>query len=193
MPNKFVTKLKYVEQFTVNPGAAGVTGVHTFCANGIYDPNLTGVGHQPRGLDEMFKFYQHGTVIGSKIKLRWDNSDPSNNVLVGINLRSNTTTSSDPNDYMEQSNGLFKMSSIETGSHDTGVLSYKFNNKFLGVSKPLSEADLRNTTAANPTEQAVYHVWCADAVGTNDPSSLICVVEIEYIVVFTERKDLTQS
>ena len=65
--SKVKTKLRYVEYFTLNPAAAGLPATHVFSANGLYDPNITGVGHQPRGFDQLMALYDHYYVSRSKI------------------------------------------------------------------------------------------------------------------------------
>ena len=42
-----------------------------FVANGAFDPNLTGVGHQPRGFDQFMAGYETFTVTGSKISVNF--------------------------------------------------------------------------------------------------------------------------
>lgn len=48
----FKSHNRYVEGFIdLNPGALGSNAPYTFSANGLYDPNITGSGHQPIGFD----------------------------------------------------------------------------------------------------------------------------------------------
>ena len=66
VPLKMAATLLYSDQITLNP-AAGTVSKHVFSANGLFDPNITGVGHQPRGFDQYMALYNHYTVIGARI------------------------------------------------------------------------------------------------------------------------------
>jgi hypothetical protein len=61
--------MRYTEYLELDPTNAGAIEIHQFRANSIYDPNLTGAGHQPLGHDQWQTFYDRYTVIGSKINI----------------------------------------------------------------------------------------------------------------------------
>ena len=67
MPCSFATKLTYSSNVSINPGAAGTPAAYVYRANGLYDPDLTGGGHQPRGYDQFTPMYNHWTVVGAKV------------------------------------------------------------------------------------------------------------------------------
>lgn len=52
--------LPYFETgLSINPAAGGVVGSYVFQINGPYDPNVTGIGHQPLGFDQLMLMYEH--------------------------------------------------------------------------------------------------------------------------------------
>ena len=56
-PQSISTKLRYVEK--INMGSIGASSnvvQNQFIANGAYDPNFTGTGHQPRGFDQFNEY-----------------------------------------------------------------------------------------------------------------------------------------
>ena len=55
-PNTKTLNLRYVENFTLNPGVLGAT-VNVFSMNGLFDPNITGIGHQPMYFDNYMAIY----------------------------------------------------------------------------------------------------------------------------------------
>ena len=59
-------QLRYSQTVTINPGI-GTCGVYKFRANSIFDPDYTGIGHQPYGHDNLESIYQHYTVDSSTI------------------------------------------------------------------------------------------------------------------------------
>eukprot|EP01083_Nonionella_stella_P137797 419284_1 len=58
--------LRYVDQVTITP-VAGTVGFHTFRANSIYDPDYTGVGHQPLNHDILADKYGSYVVTKSQV------------------------------------------------------------------------------------------------------------------------------
>lgn len=62
LPSSITTKLKYTDEFTLTPGAAGSVATYLFNLNSLYDPNRTGTGHQPYGFDQLAAWYQRYRV-----------------------------------------------------------------------------------------------------------------------------------
>lgn len=191
IPTTFKTKMRYSEAVTLNPGAGGACSVYTAAANGLWDVSISGVGHQPRGWDEIIPLYNHAIVIGSKIKVEFLNRDGAAAQLVGIALRSGSATEVDPNNYLEGGHVTYKTLN-STGGADKATMDMTFSNSFLGISDPLSTAIVRNSDSANPTELGVYHVFAANPWGT-DSGAVQVLVTVEYVVVFTEPKVPIQS
>lgn len=61
LPARYITKHKYAEAVTVS--AIGM-GTYVWNLNSIWDPNRTGVGHQPYAYDQMSNLYNRYRVIG---------------------------------------------------------------------------------------------------------------------------------
>ncbi len=196
LPTKFTTKLKYVEEISLNPPAGGVMLAHYFSANGLFDPNVTGTGHQPMGFDQLMLFYDHYTVIGAKINVRAKNDDPSINCVFGVDITDTNTSLSTFNisRYLENGRKNWRYLGYDTTSANSGNITYKVNPaKYLGRSNPLSEPQLKGSATTNPAEEAFFQI----AVGSpqsRDGTFVDMVVSIEYLVVFTEPKsNLAQS
>ena len=64
-PQSMRTKLRYATRVDFVPTGTTVVS-KTFLANGLYDPDTTVGGHQPRGFDEFMAAYTTFTVQGSK-------------------------------------------------------------------------------------------------------------------------------
>lgn len=191
LPLSFKTTLRYCDTDVLNPGA-GTIDTDTYGANCLWDPFLGAGGHQPRGWDELIALYNHCTVIGSRIAVQWANEDPNNSMVVGIALRAGTNTETSINDYIEQGNCTYSILGSRDGGGEVKTSHYKFNNKFLGISHPMSETALRNNISSNPSELATYQLFAGSPVGT-DTSPCQYQLTIEYRVVFTEPKAVIQS
>lgn len=186
------TLLRYCEyRFTLDPGLV-TAHQKVYSANGMWDPNFSGGGHQPLGFDQLMAMYNHYTVIGAKIAVRMFGIDSTYEGLLSIHLQSNSSAPPNIEQLIENGSVAYKF----IGSRDSGTtaaLTLKCNPaKYLGRSKPLSDPQLKGTATANPDEQ-VYFVISADAPSGTDISGMYGICSIEYLAVFHEPKLLAQS
>lgn len=89
IPRQQTRKLVYVDKFSRNAGSAAAVSYY-FSANSLFDPDRTGIGHQPMGFDQLMDLYDHFTVIGAKLTLKALSSagdSPEINQIVTIKLR----------------------------------------------------------------------------------------------------------
>ncbi len=183
-------KMRYVNRITIDPAAGGM-GVQVFAANGMFDPDITGGGHQPRGFDNLMPLYNHYTVIGSKLTVSSANiATQASGALLGVSLQDTTLVLGNVNDYLEDysSTNIFGIASAE--SHIT--LSMDFSNKkFLGPN-PLAD-DRKGTVTSNPVESAFYHIYFAPVDVGIDLSIRSFLVVIDYIALLTEPNQPGQS
>ncbi len=193
------TVLRYCEYVSVNP-AAGVVADYIFCANGLYDPNYSGTGHQPLGFDQWMTFYDHYHVVGSKMKVTVIPSDTTaaNAALFGgivVRDSNSSLTGADSTLMLEQmtvGTGVCKQIPLvyDRGTVLTANYSY---SKFHGVTDLLASSVLRGDASNNPTEQAYYHVWVGPLSAGLDGPATIFLVEMEFDTIFSEPKLIAQS
>lgn len=62
-PDRLIVKLPYSENIVLSTGTSGQGMTYTWNLNSIYDPNRTGVGHQPLGYDQWNTFYNKYRVF----------------------------------------------------------------------------------------------------------------------------------
>lgn len=190
LPKVFKTKLRYSTSVQINAFTSHTTGVHVFSCNGIYDPDVTGTGHQPRGFDQLMPMFDHYRVLASRIMVRFFNSDATNPQVGGIAIRDSTTTESTLYNYTEQ--GTVK--TVPIGTQDTSIKTLRMGvapHKWLGLS--YKEDSLKGTSSTQPSEQCYYHVFAASPDSSVDPAAVNLNIEIDYLVQFIEPKDLTAS
>ncbi len=191
---KKLWKTRYTDRITLNPGVAGTVATHIFSANGLFDPDITGVGHQPNAFDQLVgTLYDHAVVIGAQITIMAANTDATNSQFVGCMLADATTLITDPNIVMENGNVKFKqMTALGSGGNKTQITAKINPNKFLGHSMPLSDDVLKNDVASNPAEQAYFHVVAWPTQG-NNTDVVECMIIIDYVCVLLEPKKLGLS
>lgn len=181
--------MTYYEINSVSTGAV-TAGSYVYSANGLYDPNITGAGHQAMGFDQLMVMYDHYTVTGAKITVNVSN-DTGLPIVFAIQVSDSPTPLTVPGQIVE--NGILTYGTTTSSMQGkTQFIATVGIEKFMGRPGILSEDDFRGSVAANPVEQVYFilYAWNINSVNLNP---LAIDVLIEYSVVLTEPKRLTQS
>lgn len=191
-PDKLMTTMRYFEWAPLT--AAGTTEARYFVkANGIYDANTTGSGHQPLGYDQFTPIYNHWVVTGARIKAtftyRDEVSDVVHPIVVGIyddDDGTNTLTYS----ALAEGTDRTKVGVLTTNTDKVVLYSSWKNAKTFGPAT-VSDPSQRGSATADPSET---HQWCLWVYNVGNTSHTLNVVyDIEYQVTWFERKDLASS
>lgn len=177
-------------------GSVGVVNGDVWSANGLFDPDITGTGHQPIGFDQMMAVYEHYTVIRSKITCTFiNNSDDP--VRVAIMLSPDSTILTDTSRIME--NGLIKTAVMDskdgTGQRITTLTLDCDIKKQMGrksYKDLLDDENLRGDSAANPVEQTYFIVLTWGAFAASD-ANVLYDCSISYDSIYTEPRKLAIS
>lgn len=192
MPDSLLMSHRYVETISLTPSVVAVKNL--FAANGLYDPNITGVGHQPLGTDQMAPFYDHYTVVGSKISLRTTTigTEAGASIALGCFLSDGSTPVITYDTVAEQGKGKYIIAA--SGGEASKKLSLGFSPKrFFGVKDISADHRLKGVVdTSNPSELAYFCVWAQSMTG-GATSAFNVIVQIDYTVKYTERKSLAQS
>lgn len=189
-PLKYKATLTYsaTQGVSINPGVAGAVGSYLFRANSLYDPDVTSVGHQPMGFDQIMSVYDHYYVIGSRITVSWNNGDTTYQQIAGIYLADSQTIPTTAEEIIENSKGVYCLLQPSPGAGSTCTLYLKYSpRKFFGTKTKLDNDEQRGTSSSNPAEDVYYVLWGAPNFAA-DSTALGGVVRIEYLCVFTEPK-----
>lgn len=191
-PERALTKLKYVSQTSLNPGLT-LPAIHMFSANNIFDPDFTGVGHQPLGYDQYAALYEQYHVRQAYAKVTFmaaDNDDAGSKNAVLCTL----TLKNDPNEARSHVAIMEDPDSTTGCLHGDGpgtiVLTkfYSEKNMFPNDKRHNTHSDINS----GPPEQTYFELVTKGNFGT-DAGSINILVEITYMVEFYERKDLEAS
>jgi hypothetical protein len=128
------------------------TGVlFRFRLNGMYDPDVTGSGHQPYFFDQVKAVYLNYLVRTAHVNLTW--SDPTaDGVWVGWSIHPGSTSNDDPStlqlqDFLERPN--FKVAPLNNTGAQTVTLRQSVPiHTVLGLSKIQYEGDVGTNGAA---------------------------------------------
>lgn len=184
-PAVYKAKLRYnsFPQITAQP--AGVAGLYKFRANSVFDPDQTGVGHQPYGRDTLASLYNHYVVDSAVITVSPIGSCTGK--VYGITVADDSASSLDYSVLLEQKGNT---SAIGTagGTGNQAQIMARYNRftqwpVFVDTSAPVG---------SNPDEEIYFTIWMADITDqVNDQVKF--QVQIEYNVTFYEPKELAIS
>lgn len=190
-PARFKAILRYADTYTLN-STSGAVASQVISCNGLYDPDITGTGHQPAGFDQMMLSYEHYVGLNARITATFhcNTNGAYPNCAVSVNAASTPVTvinqlMEDGYIITERMMGLAVVGSIRTLETRCNVA------KFCGVDDIMDNDDYRGTSAANPGEQAYFilQTWSTE----NVTSSCSVDVVVEYEAMFIEPKRITQS
>ncbi len=184
---------------TITVAGAGLVTSKFFTANGLYDPDISGTGHQPIGFDQMMLMYNQFTVLRSSITCRFTNDGTP--AIVGLYLSPDTTAITDPIRLME--NGLITTALVDAASASSGSgqrqVELKLNcdvARYFGRPRGrgiLNDVDLQGTAASNPTEQVYFGVCVWAGRQSTDTPTVYFDVLLKYDTVYFEPRKLTVS
>lgn len=192
--NKQLVTLRYSEIIPLTGAAAGVGIAHSFRANSIFDPNYSGVGHQPMGHDEWATFYNHYHVRSSRIKCQLVNQEQSGGepVVFWVELAAAGAATVDPTIAIERGRAAWKCVGQQTDTIAAPINNEYDAVKFFGKSMANQTSQIAKF-GSNPTEDVYFHVGYGPLSSAATPRLWQLLVVLEYDCVFTEPIDLLQS
>lgn len=215
-PQSMRTKLRYATRVEFVPTGTTVVS-KTFLANGLFDPDTTVGGHQPRGFDEFMAAYTTFTVQGSRAScsFMYEGYDGPSVIAAPGNLVKTVTTGDGQPALTPMICGLHKgVDAIGSGTGQEQIEKDRTTWSFINgqtrhatLRQKLSVADFygkhaltgaegyTGSDAADPTEQVYWSVWCGRVSDDypQEQTKVVGYLVIEYDVVFTEPKSLTKS
>ena len=186
------TKLTYYDVATISTGA-GAAGTRVYSTNGLYDPDITGTGHQPMPFDQLMLSFEHYVVTRAKMIVSFKATSTTNTTAVAISLNSGTTAITDYQRLAE--NGVLVRDRLGMYPYEGSIKALSLPcdvAKFGGVRTLRDNPSYEGSVAANPTEQSYFHIsaWNPDTVSSID---VICEIWIEYEAIFREPRKNSQS
>jgi len=160
--------------------------------NGLYDPNITGTGHQPDGFDQMMIFYEHYVVTHAKITVNFRNSSATTPMSVAISLNSSPTPITDFTQLSES--GYLVRDCLGTLGSGANIKTLTMScdlSRFAGVPQLRDDPVYRGDVASNPTEQTYFNISVWDVLGSS--IAVTCETLIEYTSWFVEPRKITTS
>lgn len=201
-PRELTTQLTYAENFTLS-STTGIPATYLFSANGLYDPNVTGTGSQPRFFDTLCGAnnttapYNNYRVYAGKITVEvipTGSDSTSMRGFIGVGLYNTTATG--PSTLAEMRMRVdykTRFLGYWSGGHDVARISRYADFKTLfGIKDMKDDPNVVGDSTANPSKSARWAVtYCpSDESSSRDVKVL---VKIRYYVSFFDRNDVADS
>jgi len=193
-PVRLTRTLRYNQSNIIDVGNFGINA-QVFRANSLFDPDLTGTGHQPNGFDALMAAYNHFTVLSCKIRVRTiqcasggGTIEPGGIVIAWSDSGTFIASQTDHALCLEHRNVL---ASSFYGSSNLPTLPPPLEAQInipRVLQKPASQiidaANYRGTAAANPTEGYFFEIGLFSL--SSNPGAITILSELEFNAVFTE-------
>lgn len=189
--NSTVTRMKFCKGFVLNPGAGLITS-RVFRANGITFCDTTGTNGQPTGFDQFNAFFNKYKILESRIRMTWvpTVSTSVNPSAFGVFQDDDATLAYA--DYQQllmgnQSRGRIKLAGLIDGNSPMQSVTAKYNPKKTYRLGGSQELDLYGDGADNPIETQQFQCYAASPDISSDPGNTHYLVEIDYVVLWTDK------
>lgn len=194
VPKVHIAKLKYVDQYTITPTIGGIPARQVFRCNSLNDPDLSGLGHQPMGYDQLMALYSRSRVVGAKINCTFVSADSTSNnssAIVGIVQTSTSGNFATVTEWLEQKRCVYK--AVQLGENPTPIsLTYSLK-KSQGIKNVMDNYEVSAVNGANPTIEDFFQVFVTGVSVVQIPSPVRVTVHVEYVAVFSDPVDLLSS
>jgi len=159
----------------------------------LFDPDTTGVGHQPSGFDQLMgAMYDHYTVTHAQVRVQFATNDPvyPQNALLAIQDKPGTST--DASTVIENGRTVSQVLGPRNGSSQIVTLTMDVDmNTFFGRSV-LNGDKYMGTSSSSPTEGVYLHVGLAGPQSINTAGCYVWT-EITYHARLSEPALVPQS
>lgn len=200
LPRMMRKQLRYAETFSLTTGTAGVIGtVQTMTLNNVYDPNQTGIGHQPYGFDQLTPFYGYYVVHSCRWRILATTIGNTSEVCVAYQIYPAVSGVSIAGISVDAATEKSAVSTFNVGPSGndrsrmvTGVVQMP---KVFGLSPPQYKDNLDQYGAAvtsGPAAGAYFEVGVGSYSGSAGVSLSVQIV-LDYDVEFYSPKTLPQS
>lgn len=189
----FPKTLKFIHKYCDNvavSGSAGIPFKYQFSCNGLYDPNITGTGHQPMYFDQVTPIYNQYRVIGAKARGSFSTgSGTTVPYIFGCYIDDDTTAFVVQTEILEQKSCSWTSISPATPYMGNITKTWSAKSNF-GPSNV--DQNMQGGASSNPTEQQ-YFTFFGYAQDITSAVAGWLTVEIEYIAIWNELKTVASS
>lgn len=186
---RYITKMKYADTVFIN--SAGPQA-YRFRLNGLFDPNFSGIGHQPYGYDTLATIYNRYRVISCSYTISGVDQSGQYVVICALPANEQVNTLSVA-EMLENPKAKFI---TQAPNASLKMLKGKINiPSLVGRNKSQYMADDRYQAqvGADPSELALLNIYIQRLDGGSNVLNAPLQVTLNYTVEWFDVKNLPQS
>jgi len=189
-PIRMGATMRYCTTVSATQSVGSVANFNFSC-NSIYDPDITGTGHQPYGHDTYADIYNQYTVLRSRLRFTPTLAVASTAITYGVGIEPGTTGLPATDTWAEKPTYLVQGNNQAYAMNGNKPLTIWWNR-----AKRFPHNDIYRQLSApfgsNPSEMEIFNIVAQKSDGTA-LGTIYLFVEIEYWVEMYEPKDLGSS
>lgn len=188
-----IVKHRYLENFQIGT-TLGTPGTYTFQLNSLYDPNVTGGGHQPLGNDQMEALFKRYCVLGARVNFKCWNRDSDEYLAFGIYFSENLLGVVDLQALLEQ--GSIKYVILPPAGINPRVQQMNANisiKKFAKIRDTVDYTTLGADVGGSPARAIYMHVivWQPDGGSTSAAGSFY--MTLDQVALWSKPQQVAKS
>jgi len=190
LKSNFKNTMVYFDMpYSLNPGV-GTAAVQAMSLNGLYDPDVSGIGHQPTGFDQLDGMYSQYLVRKAFVKAHFTNTDTTAAQIVGICITTDAAPGTDVRKFVENGNCVTSIVAPAGSGESVKTLTFEYDLSKIAGYNVEGDSDYAGTASGSPAQQ-VYALIFAAGMTTGDPSFVYAAVEVRYDVEW--RRPILES
>ncbi len=151
-PDAIMVKLPYYQDFTDSTGTFAIS--QQFRMNSLFDPDLTGGGHQPMGFDQWAGLYQSYTVLGAMVSINAVNTSGTAEMIITPNNSTTGASTADEQREMKWSRSFY----IPANQQVKVFNQYYDIKKLQGIRDMVGDDQYRTDITTNPGDTQALQI-----------------------------------
>lgn len=193
LPERKLVRHKYIENISLSGAAAGLCSFHAIRCNSVFDPNKTGVGHQPLYRDEMAANYTSYTVIASYIRVIFDQTS-TNFENRGIIVSEDTSFPNSPETFQELYPTVVPAIPGQRNSPEIRRASWNAAKWYKTTTRAImADDDKKTASGSNPANSVDFVIWRGPVSTAVALGACLAQVEVIYITMWRDISNITGS
>lgn len=174
-----------------NPGVSAASW-QVFNLSSLFDPDTTGVGHQPIGFDQLMPLYDHYTVHHVEVRVTFSSADATNAQIVVLSLQDKAGTTTNAGTVIENGRCTYTVLGQRGGAGQVARLTMDVDHSAFFARSVLNGDKYMGGSTYSPTEAVYLHVGVMGLGGVDSAGANFCT-ELIYHARLSEPAAVAES